>query len=569
MKLPLVCVFLTAACSLFAQDDDWKLLPLKYNNPGLVVDLGVGLWAWPMPMDYDGDGDMDLLVACPDKPSNGVYFFENPTQDPKVKMPVFKPGVRLGKAGQNMQVSYVNGEPRILQETTEFPKFLTGDFETKTKIYPTARFHPGSTRMRAWRYVDFEGDGDQDLIVGIGDWTDYGWDHAYDAQGRWRNGPLHGYVYLIENAGSDAEPKYSDKPRKIRAGGGEIDVYGWPSPSFADFDGDGDLDIICGEFLDGFTYFENQGTRKEPNYASGERLMAVGRTDGINVKRPDHLVVKPNGDVGGMVFDYKQRGELRMDLQMITPTAIDWDRDGDTDLICGDEDGRVAFVENTGELDRRIPLFARPLYFHQEADELKFGALATPHVADMDGDGDDDIVCGNTAGYVGIFENLGDAGGLPKFGKVRLLEQSPGMPFRIVAGASGSIQGPCEAKWGYTTLTGGINGLLVNSIHGDVLSIRREVRVSPYSSIGHPHAAPVFGADGVLVARPVRLLQDSLDPPEPVWSWKDAQGETLRTQWRTTPVSFGANLVMLDQYGFLAAFPRVHIGVGVRDSTLR
>jgi len=82
---------------------------LPYNNPGLAVDLGVGLWAWPMPMDYDGDGDLDLLVACPDNPSNGVYFFENPSQDIQVKMPVFKPGVRLGPASQNMQVSYVNG----------------------------------------------------------------------------------------------------------------------------------------------------------------------------------------------------------------------------------------------------------------------------------------------------------------------------------------------------------------------------------------------------------------------------------------------------------------------------
>ena len=35
---------------------------------------------------------------------------------------------------------------------------------------------------------------------------------------------------------------------------------------------------------------------------------------------------------------------------MITPTAIDWDKDGDLDLIVGDEDGRVAFVENTGKL---------------------------------------------------------------------------------------------------------------------------------------------------------------------------------------------------------------------------
>ena len=35
---------------------------LKYNHPGLVVDLGVGLWAWPLPMDFDGDGDLDLVV---------------------------------------------------------------------------------------------------------------------------------------------------------------------------------------------------------------------------------------------------------------------------------------------------------------------------------------------------------------------------------------------------------------------------------------------------------------------------------------------------------------------------
>jgi hypothetical protein len=33
---------------------------------------------------------------------------------------------------------------------------------------------------------------------------------------------------------------------------------------------------------------------------------------------------------------------------MIIPVALDWDKDGDLDLIVGDEDGRVAFVEHTG-----------------------------------------------------------------------------------------------------------------------------------------------------------------------------------------------------------------------------
>ena len=222
------------------------------------------------------------------------------------------------------------------------------------EIYPNARFHAGNTRARMWRLVDWEGDGDQDLVVGIGDWSDYVWDQAYDAQGRWRNGPLHGWVYLIENV----DGVYADTPQKILAGGSPVDVYGWPSPNLADFDGDGDLDLLCGEFLDGFTYFENVGTRGQPEYASGFKLTA---DDG-----------QP----------------LSMHLQMITPTAIDWDADGDVDLIVGDEDGRVAFVENVLPEAAGGPVFKQPRYFRQQADTLKFWALVTPHAHDWDGDGD-------------------------------------------------------------------------------------------------------------------------------------------------------------------------------------
>ena len=161
---------------------------------------------------------------------------------------------------------------------------------------------------------------------------------------------------------------------------------------------------------------------------------------------------------------------------MITPVAIDWDKDGDIDLIVGDEDGRVAFIENTGKFTTdHTPQFLPPRYFQQEADDLKCGALATPVGVDWDGDGDIDIISGNTAGYLGFFENLSGPGvEKPKWAAPVRLEAG-GKVVRIMAGPNGSIQGPAEAKWGYTTLSvadwdgDGLPGLLVNSILGQVV----------------------------------------------------------------------------------------------------
>ena len=81
---------------------------IKYNNPGLKVDLGVGLWAWPMPVDWDGDGDLDLVVDCPCKPYNGIWFFENPGGS---KTPVFKAGQRLRGSLRNCLL-YTSPSPR-------------------------------------------------------------------------------------------------------------------------------------------------------------------------------------------------------------------------------------------------------------------------------------------------------------------------------------------------------------------------------------------------------------------------------------------------------------------------
>ena len=56
-------------------------------------------------LDVDGDGKYELVVNCPDKPSNGVYVFRADADTAKRPLPVFKPGVRISKGMQNVELS--------------------------------------------------------------------------------------------------------------------------------------------------------------------------------------------------------------------------------------------------------------------------------------------------------------------------------------------------------------------------------------------------------------------------------------------------------------------------------
>ena len=529
-RIWLVALLLAVASG--SRGDEGRLTQLAYNHPGLTVDLGVGLWAWPVPWDANGDGHWDLIVSCPDKPSNGIWLFENARRSNSGEdLPVFQSARRLSHTVHYVMPSYADGGLRVLTPGFEYPEFVRIGLEQRVALPVSPKFYvpqgqqPKGPKVRhnQWRYVDYDGDGSLDLVVGIEDWSFYGWDDAWNEQGQWSNGPLHGFLFLFRNTGTTAEPRYAE-PVQLQAGGQPIDVYGCPSPNFADLDGDGDLDLLCGEFLDGFTYFENTGTRVEPRYAPGRRLTL---DDG---------------------------SPLVMDLQMIVPVAFDADGDGDLDLIVGDEDGRVALIENTGQLRAdRTPRFLPPRYLQQQADTLKCGALATPVGFDWDGDGDVDILSGNTAGYIEFFENLSGPGvEFPRWAAPKRLEVD-GQPFRIMAGPNGSIQGPAEAKWGYTALSvadwdgDGLPDIVFNSIWGRVQWLRN------IGTRTAPKLAP---------PQPVEVAWQG-PAPKPAWTWWTPQGNELVTQWRTTPVAIDwtgnglTDLVMLDHEGYLALYERV------------
>lgn len=501
LVFPFLC--LTAALSPVPEPEHWAHR-LQHNDPNLVVDLGVGLWAIPLPMDVDGDGDLDLLVSSADVPARGLQFFENDGSG------VFQPGVLLDtEKRSNVTFSQVDGVPMVCEPGKWYADFPKNGYSAPKDIAFTPDFHIG--RANQWRFADYDGDGAVDLILGISDWRDYGWDDAYDANGNWTAGPLHGYVYLVRNTGTTEAPQYGAAV-KVEAGGKPVDVFGCPSPNFVDWDGDGDLDLLCGSFLDTITFFENTGTRTAPVYASGRPVMCGN-------------------------------GPLRMELQMLQVAALDWDGDGDPDLVVGKEDGRVALVENDGGTVRA------PVYFKQRARHVKCGALSAPVGADWDGDGDEDILCGNTAGFVEFIENQG---GDPVRWAAPVRLEAGGGVIRFQAGPNLSIQGPAEAKWGYTTFSvadwdgDGLLDLMCNSIIGRVVWFRN------IGGKGAPRLAP---------AQPLRVAWEG-ETPKPGWVWWTPEPGTLATQWRTTPVMTDFNgdglmdLVMLDHEGFLAFFER-------------
>jgi hypothetical protein len=466
-------------------------------------------------MDYNGDGLRDLVVGCPDTPFCGTFVFEGTASG------VFRPGYRIstGRSAWGTGFSVVDGKTVICSPRGFYWDLPQEGFNEGAAFTPNPSFNPqarstsyGGPRSMTVRLQDFDGDGAVDLIEASR--RKLWWRRNVTG----RNGP---------------EASFGEEQPVLGADGQQMACTTFQMVE--DFDGDGDLDVLFRHGTDGFAYYENVGTRTVPRYA------------------PLRVVQ----DVTG--------GSLRMFLCMITPSAIDWDGDGWMDIVCGDEDGRVAVMRHTGRVSSdKTPVFETPRYMRQYNKDLFCGALVAPAAADWDGDGDQDLICGNTAGEIVLIENLSargveqpawaepkplsctGAGGIPE-------AASQNNPIRIMAGATGSIQGPAEAKWGYTSPTvcdwdgDGLTDVLVNSVWGYVYWHR---------NVGTRTAPRLDGA------RAVEVAWEGDQPLLPFSFHHKPIGNGLLTQWRTTPGTVDLNedglfdLVMLDTMGYLAYFER-------------
>ncbi len=427
-------------------------------------------------------------------------------------IPYFREGISLPfksmfpyQGHPGLGIDYSPGRFMIYQrEGTDAPTFQENEELSERFGIGLFEQQVGSIPSCKLEIRDFIGDGLPDVILGENNWEDY-WPRAeingklvpthwgdpnykpFDIRGRWRGGRLHGRVFFLQNLGENPENLTSYKfaaPRALDW----IDQYGFCTPVFGDFTGDGLVDIIAGNFLHDITFYKGLGSRKDgiPQFAKG-----------IPILDQDGLTKKMRGVINFIV-------------------GVDLTRHGRVDLVIGSENGYITLLENLGESSPNgSPAFAQDYILLQEHPPLKADVLAVPTLT-KSRTGSQQVVVGTAGGFFYLFEGIDR----PKF--VRILDEIP----RILPPdpARGSIQGPSEIGWGYVAPTlfdwdgSGHPDLIFSDINGNhqvCLSYAKNRKIGGRGAILPP---PSFDA-------PVKLTLDPSDQP-------------LQTVWRARPALF-------------------------------
>ncbi len=187
-----------------------------------------------------------------------------------------------------------------------------------------------------------------------------------------------------------------------------------------DLNGDGYRDILSGSWPGEIFLFQGgkDGTFAAPEmirYKDGEIINIGG---GIQERPNGGILITGNGKFEqtseGMFVDYhgKRLESTPQKPISITGTAsavhgVDWDGDGDLDLIIGTIEGKVYLVPNEGTTTSYA--FGKEQALQAGGKSLQVDSNAGPHAADWDGDGDLDLLVGSGDGSVALFRNTGTA----------------------------------------------------------------------------------------------------------------------------------------------------------------
>ena len=193
-------------------------------------------------------------------------------------------------------------------------------------------------------------------------------------------------IWYYENIGTDNAPIFSRKKRSLFQED-MIDIGSGANPVFFDFTGDGLTDLLISNYKmvadtcpsnDSYTIYayNNIGTASSPKF------------DLVNT-------------------DYANLSSQLPAISAKHLTFGDLDNDGDADMLVGEYGGFIHYFTNTGGAGPAVFNLTTQNYPDNIGNPIDVGNYATPQLIDADRDGDLDLIIGEQWGNLNYYKNIG------------------------------------------------------------------------------------------------------------------------------------------------------------------
>ncbi|AWO00848.1 hypothetical protein DLD77_03620 [Chitinophaga alhagiae] len=467
MKLIYTIALTVAVCDLPAQQVIPKPFVFGHNKDVPLAASVIGASDFLF-MDWDGDGDNDMMTTS----GGAIKLIENIGTKKKPRFNnvfihnhVVLKDARVGRFFSLIRHSGVKeqqGLPSFIAFERHHQVSDAGKKQLALHMFIPARqrgnttwkvlqaFDPDGKPVQdfldSWvsptlDVADLNGDGKDDLIVGSSHpriaQPSFNFTAGYNnPQKSWD--PYSSRLYIMYNR-STPDSLIFDNPLLIEADEAPVSVFGFPYPIAFDVDRDGLTDLVVGQHKPGLMYFRNAGTKTQPRFTyaglvtNGHKapissIMAIhprfADLDGDG--RQELIASTYFGCVDNMLrftpknTGWAEQGPLMMASDSNTPVMpqgigtiepIDWDGDGDTDLVVGSEPAAPKVIINKGSNAKPVWEVPAPLKF-VDGSKLEYYSIdyglgsvwgpmewymerVLPRLADWDGDGILDMLTGS------------------------------------------------------------------------------------------------------------------------------------------------------------------------------